>query len=176
MEKRKIEKKRTIIISISNNTSVSYGNINLLDEKNFPTALNVSIKIYDEDEFIYETTLKKFTQYIEVNPFYAYILDSTNNRQLNFYATNAYGITRPIEPSMETPLIGRKEIQDEFGNWEYVFPWDASKWNIADTAETFLLSNGLIFSININAFQLFEIKIRHINHSHKKLGIYKNLS
>ena len=103
------------------------------------------------------------------DPMIINVVESTNNRQLDFSMGYAMGRMQMLEPSLTIdrqprPTKDVKCVQEEDGeviySWveeEYITKWNPQEWNIADTQEKFIVDGKEIIDLHIFANQLFEI-------------------
>ncbi len=144
--------------------------VNLLDgelnlcahNNNLPDGVITSTRIsYTNDRV--KKTYDDFLQSIVSSPKTVSVLHTTNPRQLNFFNRRGNGDLVPLMPllTLEKVLRQTQVLYGAIPGVNYTtFPdekWDPEIWNIADTAERFMLDGSLLIELNLLPKQEFNI-------------------
>lgn len=120
----------------------------------------ITIEGFIDDGEIRGLKYRDLLNQMSVDPILINVVESTNNRQLDFSIGDNWGRIQMLEPSLTIKKKPRPEhkVWDGFGwSYEYKTAWKPKVWNIADTQEDFIADGREIIDLKIEPNQLFEI-------------------
>lgn len=163
---------KRIVLTIKNNSKKNYKSLELFgfkEEKDMPEGIETKLEIIENGKSIGDKkmTYQDLVNQIKHKPCVVDVFKTTNNRRVDFYSLDVYGVRTPAEPSLTkygNPRPERRvKCTDGETTWyesEYVKPWNPKVLNIADTHESFILTSYVLITLNIKAGQEFKIHFR----------------